>query len=151
MRGRKPTPTKLKLVRSVRKSRINKKEPQPPISLLEPPYYLNDIEKKIWVYHAKEAHGLGIVTTLDVCTFEVMVVNWALAIRCKEELEKPLVYQGPNGGAIQNPFLPIRRRAYEQAMKAAAELGFTPSARSRVTASKPKEEEDPFAAYEAGK
>jgi hypothetical protein len=36
-------------------------------------------------------------------------------------------------------------------MKSDAELGFTAASRSRISVSKPKEEEDPFAAYEAGK
>lgn len=46
----------------------------------------------------------------------------------------PFIVRSPNGYPLPNPALCMANKAFNLMLKAAAELGITPSARSRVTA-----------------
>jgi P27 family predicted phage terminase small subunit len=63
-----------------------------------------------------------------------------------------LVMKSPvKGEIIQNPWLPIVNRQAQIMMKAGAELGFTPSSRSRVSMSEEDtNEQNPFAEFKRG-
>lgn len=66
-RGRKPTPTHLKLVRgNPGKRALNKGEPQPPAGdTLMPPPFLNDDAKVEWGRVLGDLQRCGLVTTID--------------------------------------------------------------------------------------
>ena len=149
MKGRKRTPSKLKLVRgNPGKRKLPKDEPKIDAAIPPCPKHLNKEEHKLWAEIGKELYDLGVLTGVDAGVFEVYVTALARLRRVKVETEKALIFKGPNGGPLHNPYLAIENKAKEQVMKAGAELGLSPASRSRVSVMKPKEEADPFAEFE---
>lgn len=55
-----------------------------------------------------------------------------------------MVMKTKQGNIIQNPYLGIANRAWDQVKAIAPELGLTPSSRSRIKVTKPKQEKNPF-------
>jgi phage terminase small subunit len=73
MAGRKPKPTRLKLIEGVSsKSRLNQAEPKPSGVASRPRWLCKDAEK-IWDDHAPELARLGLLTSID----GVMFGAWA--------------------------------------------------------------------------
>ena len=150
MKGRKRKPTPLKLVRgNPGKRKLPKNEPQIAPGIPPCPKHLNDEERKLWAEIGHELYEVGVLTNVDAGVFEVYVTSLDLMRRVKPEVEKALIYRGPNGGPIQNPYLAIYNKAKEHVMKAGAEIAASPASRSRVSVKKPKEEADPFKEFEA--
>lgn len=134
MRGRKPKPTYLKVVAGVPGHRaLNADEPQPVGDLHAPPDWLNDAQKAIW----REAIGRappGMLKLLDESVFQTWVVAKSLHQEATGFVNKwgSVVRVGPNNVPMQSPYLAIINRQAQIMMRAAAELGFSPTARSRV-------------------
>ena len=152
MRGPKPIPTKLKVLRgNPGQHKLNKNEPKPPPGAPPRPDYLNAAEQKIWNRLTKDACEAGLLTSLDGGVLEVHVTALANMAKLKPEIEKGFILKGKKGGYYQNPYVAVYNKEREFAMKSGGELGYTPSSRSRVTVTKPKQEEDPFVKYEGGR
>lgn len=137
MRGRKPKPTHLKLVEgNAGKRALNKSEPVPQGNLDEPPDWLTEDQKSGWEYAIKHA-PLGLLKLLDRSALTVWVVAEDMHRQATIAVGKfGLITKSPNKGEpMQNPYLPIINRQAQIMMKAASELGFTPSSRSRVEVS----------------
>lgn len=130
------------------KRKLPENEPKIDAAIPPCPKHLNAEERELWAEIGKELYDLGVLTNVDAGVFEVYVTALARLRRVKADTEKPLIFEGPNGGAIQNPYLAIENKAKEQVMKAGAELGLSPASRSRVSVKKPKEESDPFKEFE---
>jgi P27 family predicted phage terminase small subunit len=114
------------------------------------PKHLSAVERQLWNEVGKPAAEIGLLTPTDAGVFEVYVTALALMRTVKPELKK-LLCDSKTGSKYQNPYLAIYNKAKEHVMKAGAELGFTPSSRSRVTVADKKQDEDPFAMYDGGK
>ena len=70
MRGRKPSPTGLKLLKGERKSRINRNEPEPPPGDVNRPTFVKGYRpKKLWDYYASKLELLGVLKSTDVDMF----------------------------------------------------------------------------------
>ena len=133
MKGRKPVPTHLKVLRgNPGKRRLNDNEPKPSGGLTDPPEWMSESQKQGWVYvieHAPE----GLLKKLDG-----PIGGWVVA----EDLHRQasmlldkfgILTKTPNTGQpMQSPYLPIVNRQAHIMLKAAEQLGFTPAARSRV-------------------
>jgi P27 family predicted phage terminase small subunit len=149
LRGRKPTPTHLKVVAgNPGKRALNHSEPIPEGNLTDPPEWLTSEQKESWryaIYHAPS----GLLKKLDRSALTVWVVAEDLHRQATQAVAKfGLITKSPKQGEpIQNPYLPIVNRQAQIMLKAAAELGFTPSSRSRVTVNEDVEEEDPAARF----
>ncbi len=52
-----------------------------------------------------------------------------------------------HGNVIQNPYLGVANRAWDQVRQMSIEFGLTPSSRSRIKVGKPKEESNPFEGF----
>jgi phage terminase small subunit len=68
MAGRKPVPTKLKLLRgNPGKRAVNRREPAPKaaIEVPTPPDFLNERAAQEWLYIARELVVLGLLTSID--------------------------------------------------------------------------------------
>jgi P27 family predicted phage terminase small subunit len=149
MKGRKRKPTALKLVRgNPGKRKLPENEPKIEAAIPPCPKHLNDEETQLWAVIGQELYDLGVLTNVDAGVFEVYVTGLARLRRVKAETEKALIFEGPNGGPIHNPYLAIENKAKEQVMKAGAELGLSPASRSRVSVKKPKEDVDILAEFE---
>jgi P27 family predicted phage terminase small subunit len=134
MRGRKPVPTKLKIVRgNPGKRALNHDEPIPPGDLAEPPDWLSASQKAGWNYAIENAPK-GLLKCLDRSVLTAWVVAEDLHRRASEQVDKfGILTKAPNTGlAIQSPYLPVVNKQAAIMMKAAEQLGFSPVSRSRI-------------------
>jgi P27 family predicted phage terminase small subunit len=139
MRGRKPVPTHLKLVRGNPGKRAIRPEPHPqqPTTVPEPPSFLLPGAKAEWKRIAGELHRLGMLTALDVGPFAAYcqaVARMDEAERLLAESGGALTVIGARGGQMANPLLRIARDAATAVIKIGAEFGLSPSARTRLRA-----------------
>ena len=135
MRGRKPKPSKLKLIAGNPGGRkLNKDEPIPSGYLFEPPEWMSKEQKVGWAIAIEHApHGL--LKKLDGSALAIFIVAEDLHRQACIAVEKfGMITKSPiKGDPVQNPYLPIINKQAQIMIKTAAELGFTPSSRSRVT------------------
>ena len=134
MKGRKPLPTHLKLLSgNAGKRPVNTSEPAPVGDLVAPPEWMTDEQKAGWGYAVQNAPR-GLLKLLDRSTLAVWVIAEDLHKQASIAVAKfGLVTKSQTLGVpMQNPYLPIVNRQAQIMLKAAAELGFSPSSRSRV-------------------
>jgi P27 family predicted phage terminase small subunit len=135
LRGRKPVPTHLKLLRgNPGKRRINRVEPaiSDPLGV-HPDSIQTDAQKALWARVCAEAPQ-GLFRSLDRELLAVWVAAADLHRQALAEINKRgLMLKSPHKGILmQNPWLAILNRQAMIMMKAASEMGFTPSSRSRI-------------------
>ncbi|MBI1207237.1 MAG: phage terminase small subunit P27 family [Azospirillum sp.] len=145
-RGRKPMPTaRAEVLNFPGKRRRNAREPKPAAvaALPEPPSHLSDEAKAEWGRRGPELVRQGILTALDTATFAAYCQAWGRWVQADEalnriarsdELTRGLVMKTTNGNVIHSPFLGIANKAMADAVRYAAELGMTPSSRTRLAA-----------------
>lgn len=135
-RGRKPTPTFLKLLDgNPGKRPINDAEPSPTIELPDAPLVLDDLAREEWDRLAPELVKLGILSGIDrlqLATYCQAYSRWVKAEDALAEDGYVLFGSGEKGGAYQNPMLAVANKAMEQMLKIAAEFGMTPSSRTKI-------------------
>jgi len=134
MRGRKPMPTHLKRLHgNPGKRPINAHEPVPEGDLHAAPAWLSDSQREGWAYAITNSpHGL--LKQLDRAVLAIWVIAEDLHREAAEKISQyGLLTKSPNAGLpLQSPYLAILNKQAQIMLKAAAELGFTPSSRSRV-------------------
>lgn len=134
MRGRKPKPTQLKDLHGSQEPR-NPNEPIPEtvIEIVPPPEHFDEDMRQIWRFALEHAPP-GMLKAIDAAVLEVWCVAHALhrkAVRAQQRYA--LVIPAPvTKYPIQAPYLAIINRQALVMMRAAAELGFSPTARPRV-------------------
>jgi P27 family predicted phage terminase small subunit len=145
-RGPRPTPTHLKLLRgNPGKQAINKTEPQPRPDAAVPaaPAMLTGFAREEWDRIAPELFHLRLLTRVDrqpLAAYCQAYAIWRTAVEAFNATSEHfyemnrLVVRHDNGNATQNPLLAIIRNASSEMVRYAAEFGFTPAARSRITA-----------------
>ena len=134
MKGRKPVPTHLKVIRgNPGKRALNKNEPQPVGDLLEPPDWMSEAQKHGWSYAIENAPR-GLLRKLDRSVLTAWVVAEDLHRRATEQVDKfGILTKAPNTGVpMQSPYLPVVNKQAQLMLKAAEQLGFSPASRSRI-------------------
>ena len=134
MRGRKPKPTHLKLVEgNAGKRPLNRAEPQPVGDLYAAPDWLTASQREGWAYAVTNA-PYGLLKHLDRSVLAIWVVAEDLHREAAEKIAKfGLLTKSPNAGLpLQSPYLAILNKQAQIMLKAGAELGFSPSSRTRV-------------------
>lgn len=150
--GRKPKPTHLRVIEgNAGKRKLNKNEPIPPGELSTAPEWLNEEQRATWDYAIANA-PMGLLRNIDQGVFIVWVISATLHREAVKKLNQTdILVKSPAGHAIQNPYLPVVNRQAQIMTKAAAEMGFTPSSRTRVSggdaASGKTEDTNPFSAH----
>ncbi|MBF3951906.1 phage terminase small subunit P27 family [Burkholderia pseudomallei] len=141
MRGTKPTPTALKLVRgNPGKRALNDAEPTPAASMPDapPPDWLSAAARKHWPAIARQLQGAGLLTVLDETALGMYCEAFS---RWKEANDNVVKYgtvvKSKHGYPIPSPYLQVANQAYAQLTRLLSEFGMTPSSRSRVSVSKP--------------
>lgn len=138
MRGRKPTPTTLKLLKGNPGHRpINDAEPKPAKAAKPPapPRGMNHRAKTHWRKLAKQLHATGLLTVIDedalarYCNLHVLL----------RDAQRTIEKQGfttisDRGNEVQHPAVMVADKCISQLNRLAAEFGMTPSSRSRVVA-----------------
>lgn len=113
---------------------MNEAEPIPEGDLFAPPAWMSDTQKEIW-RHAIEHAPKGLLRNLD----SQLLGTWVIAADLHREASMKLqqfgmLVKSPHAGVpVQSPYLPIINRQAEIMIRAASELGFTPTSRSRIT------------------
>jgi P27 family predicted phage terminase small subunit len=155
--GGRPRPTHLKLIDgNPGKRALNRREPQPIGELPPPPRTLNTAQRHIWRRTLKDVPP-GLLRRLDwetYLTWVIAVETRARAVRALETSETqqeqagglPLLRTTPNGHLMPSPYLAIINRQAAIILKCAAEMGFTPSSRSRIAVEPTTSDEDAEAA-----
>jgi P27 family predicted phage terminase small subunit len=148
-RGPRPVPTALKVLHGNPGHRaINKEEPVIEKELVLAPDWMTDPQKKLWDRVILEAPR-NLLKSLDESVLTTWVVACDLHRQASEAVAKSgLVVKSPvKGDPMQNPYLAIINKQASIMMKAAAEMGFTPSSRSRIVLKKEIRSGSKFSQY----
>ena len=132
MRGRKPEPTHLKELAG--RPVMNKREPRPRGNLKTAPAWFTDSQRAIWDEAIADA-PLGMLKRLDRAPLVTFCIACDLHRQASEKVaaEGMIVASPVKGDPMQSPYLPIVNKQAQIMLKSAAELGFTPVSRSRVS------------------
>lgn len=152
-KGRKPTPTKLHILRGnpSKKKDLGAKEPKPsqPVTL-EPPAWLRDEAKRVWFQLAPEFNTQGILTASDVPALANFCVAYSDLITAEGHLqiEGDVVEEDRQYGSVrkENPWVYVKARAQQQCDKWAAQFGIGASYRAKLSIGG-QEKEDEFSAW----
>ena len=156
MRGRKPTPTKQRILRgNPGKRPLNGNEPVYPSPGEEFDAIPDDLQGNVlaaseWHRLAPMLRRTGHVAESDRTALIAMCLEWARYIEATKKIrELGMVVKAPSGYPIVNPYLSIATKALAGCNKLWPELGLTPSSRSRVNATDAKSgNADPFAEFD---
>lgn len=136
MRGRRPKPTRLKvLTGNPGKRPLNDAEPRPEPALPECPPELGETARREWDRLAPELAALRIVTNLDRAALAAYCGAYALWAEATEAIQKyGQMIKSPSGFPVQSPYVAVANRQTEIMIRIASEFGFTPASRSRIAA-----------------
>jgi P27 family predicted phage terminase small subunit len=136
MRGRRPKPTRLKvLTGNPGKRPLNATEPRPEPVVPECPQELSEAARREWNRLAPELAKLRIVTILDRAALAAYCGAYALWAEANEAIQKyGAMIKSPSGYPVQSPYIAIANRQTEIMIRIASEFGFTPASRSRICA-----------------
>ncbi len=134
MRGRKPKPTRLKIIDgNPGKRPIRGEEPQPPKGQPSCPAHLSPTAKAEWKRLARSLTGIGLLTQADRAALAAYCQSYGRWVEAERELvETPVLLKTPAGYVQPSPWLAISSKQLELMAKFMAELGLTPSSRSRL-------------------
>jgi P27 family predicted phage terminase small subunit len=145
MSGRKPIPTKLKLLRgNPGKRPLPENEPQPQVRLPSAPTFLSEEGKREWKRTGRRLQSLGLMTEIDTSALAAYCQAWARWKEAEEMLNQFGAVIKVGGSLQPSPYLSVANKAMAQMVKLLAEFGMTPSSRSRVTAVATEKAEDPM-------
>ena len=107
MRGRKPKPTRLKVVEgNAGKRRINGREPTPPSSKPTCPSHLSPTAKAEWKRLAETLNRIGILTQVDRTVLAAYCQAYGRWVEAEKKLaETPVLLKTPAGYVQQSPWL----------------------------------------------
>jgi P27 family predicted phage terminase small subunit len=141
MRGRRPKPTRLKLLTgNPGKRPLNEHEPKPEPAIPECPVELGPVARQEWHRLVVELSKLRLLTALDRAALAAYCGAYALWAEAMEAIQKyGTMVKSPSGYPVQSPYVSIANRQAEIMMRIASEFGFTPASRSRIAAPPPDE------------
>jgi len=143
--GRRPTPTKLKVLTGNPGRRpLNHAEPRPEPALPACLAELSDAAKQEWKRVGKDLQRLGLLSSIDRAGLAAYCEAWAQWLEAISAVQHSgAVVKAPSGYPILNPHLAVANQAYGRMKAMLIEFGMTPAARSRITATSPDSEYDP--------
>jgi P27 family predicted phage terminase small subunit len=141
MRGRRPKPTRLKvLTGNPGKRPLNHEEPRPTPEIPDCPSELGPAARREWDRLVGELGKLRLLTNLDRAALAAYCGAYALWSEATEAIQKfGTMVKSPSGYPIQSPYVSIANRQAELMMRISAEFGFTPASRSRISTPRPEE------------
>jgi P27 family predicted phage terminase small subunit len=139
MRGRRPKPTRLKvLTGNPGKRPLNHDEPKPEFEIPDCPPELGPVARREWDRLVGELGKLRLLTNLDRAALAAYCCAYALWSEAMEAIQKyGTMVKSPSGYPIQSPYVAIANRQAELMMRIASEFGFTPASRSRISTPAP--------------
>ena len=139
MRGRKPTPTTLKIIQgNPGKRPLNESEPKPLAIAPDCPEHLSAEAKQEWARISVQLEELGLLTKLDRAALAAYCQAYGRWVDAERQISKTAdIVKTHKGAAIQNPWLSVANRAMDQMKDFLTEFGLTPVSRSRVHGAEP--------------
>ena len=135
-RGRKPTPTALKVLEgNPGKRKLNENEPRPEKKAPSCPKWLEPEAKKEWRRLAKKMEALGILTEVDMAAFAGYCQAYVRWREAEEFLtQHGTIFKTPSGYVQQVPQVSIAMQQLKIMQSFCAEFGLTPASRARLYA-----------------
>jgi P27 family predicted phage terminase small subunit len=145
--GRKPIPTHLKLLAgNPGKRKLNRREPKPRVKLPLCPAQLQGEARLEWRRTGRQLVALRVVTEADKAALAGYCLAYAVVIEASRNLYSKgtfeLVPKRKGKVAQQSPYVSILNQGLKQMRAWAAELGLTPSSRTRVQTIEREEADD---------
>lgn len=135
MRGRKPTPTNLKVLNGEsRPSRINKREPKHAPGAPGCPSWLPAEGKAEWRRIVPDLDRLGMLAKVDRAALAAYCQQWATLVQAQKEIDKRGLLVEGDGRIVKNPAVLAAKDAAAAVRLFASEFGLTPSSRARMEA-----------------
>ena len=149
MAGRRPKPTKLKLLQGTQRSdRVNRQEPNSKLEIPSCPRHIQGESRREWKRITKELGAVGLVTRVDraaIGAYCEAYGRWSEAV--SKLHEKGLLVKAPSGYPILNPYLSIINSALDQMRKFLTEFGMTPRSRTRISVARKNEDKEDAARF----
>ena|SRR6185312_14584182 len=146
MRGRKPVPTALKIIRgNPGKRALNKHEPEGGRPLKAAPEWLSESQKYIWKKAIKQQKN--VLRETDESIFTVWVVAYDTYQRAAQTVARSGLMTraaATSDNIVQNPLLAIQNRQAELVLRACSQMGFDPTSRTRIHVPETSDEPDPW-------
>ena len=146
VRGVRPLPTKLKVVRgTLRRGRANAHEPALPVEIPRCPSHLSPEAKREWKRVSLDLAGYGLLTRIDRAALALYCEAWGRWVDAEKALRTyGVMIKAPSGFPMQSPYLAIANKAMEQMRAMLGEFGMSPSSRTRVHAAAVVNEDNPL-------
>jgi len=152
-RGRKPKPTALKIAEgNPGKRALNQNEPQYDNALVAPPAFLTDDQRVIWRNVLAQA-ARGLLKTVDEAVVAQYCVSYDILQKCNASMHErggPVTSKATTTDGIETvevlvaPEVQVIQKQHVVLIRAASEMGFTPSSRGRLHLEDPKDPTNPF-------
>jgi P27 family predicted phage terminase small subunit len=135
MRGRRPKPTRMKvLTGNPGKRPLNPTEPRPEPIVPDCPVELGPSARREWERLVDQLAPLRLVTPLDRAALAAYCGAYGLWAEATEAIQKyGAMVKSPTGFPMQSPYVAMANRQAEIMMRIASEFGFTPASRSRIS------------------
>ena len=109
------------------------REPMPAGSLPTCPAHLSPTAKAEWKRLARSLNGVGLLTQADRAALAAYCQAYGRWVEAERQLaETPTLLRTPSGYVQQSPWLTVANKQLELMARFMAELGLTPSSRSRL-------------------
>ncbi len=142
--GRKPLPTRLKIIKGTdQPCRMKKDEPKPKADKIIKPFELSPVASKQWTKIVKELNAAKLLTNIDVHALALYCEAYATWTDAMQKIQTHgVVVKSKNGFPVQSPFFHVANKSFEQMKGLLVEFGMTPSSRTRVSAVDDKDDDD---------
>ena len=133
-RGPKPKPTAVKRMEgNPGKRALNEFEPEPIADDVDCPEWLDADARAEWSRVYQRLVSCRILTPLDMAILADYCQSYAQMVRAETNIQKyGDIIKTPSGYVQQAPHVGIYNQASKRMKQAAAELGLTPSSRTRI-------------------
>ena len=134
--GRKPKPTAIKVLEgNPGKRPLNKREPVPPKGSIKCPEWLLPEAKREWKRLAPSLEAMGVLTVLDLASFEGYCQAYARWIEAEAFItQHGSIFKTPSGYVQQVPQVSIAQQSLKIVQSFCSEFGLTPATRARIIA-----------------
>ena len=145
--GKRPDPPELKVLKGVGKkdpNRINRIAPK--ITLIQDapcPDHLSGLAREAWVWCVDMLRGAGLLDKSVLASVESYAINYQRFREAQPELDRlGITIASSSGNLVTNPAWRVSCDATDRILRALAEMGLTPSSRSRVQRDPRNDQED---------
>lgn len=125
-------PNHLKILSGERESRINRNEPLPTETSVEPPAELSEAARKVWDKLAPDLEDKGCLSIWDVPLFAAFCESAALYRECLNRMGADLTVPGSLKNEVVNPLWRIAKDAADVMVRIGGRFGLTPSDRAGI-------------------